>query len=82
MFVIGGVQFSSENSVPKLREFDLEKGIWKFISAKGDIPLGRVGHTLLTYDINTILMFGGVITLQENLVQDNNLYIFQLGTRS
>ncbi|KAF8288418.1 hypothetical protein TcYC6_0035210 [Trypanosoma cruzi] len=81
MLVFGGVQFSTQESVLELREFDLEKGQWKILPGKGEIPAGRIGHALVSYMSDWLILVGGVIRSSNGPVQDNGLYIYHLRTQ-
>ncbi|RNF08333.1 putative Kelch repeat protein [Trypanosoma rangeli] len=81
MLVFGGIQFLTQETILELREFDFENGQWNILPSKGDIPAGRIGHVLLSYMSDKVLLLGGVIGSPNGPVQDSNLYIYDVPTQ-
>ncbi|KEG05447.1 hypothetical protein DQ04_21911000 [Trypanosoma grayi] len=81
MLVFGGIQFSTLEPISELRGFDLQKGKWYIVHAKGDVPGGRIGHVLLSCSSGATIMVGGVISTLDGSVQDNSLCIYHVRTQ-
>ncbi|ESL05327.1 hypothetical protein TRSC58_07028 [Trypanosoma rangeli SC58] len=81
MLVFGGIKFSTSEKILELREFDFENGQWNILPSKGDVPEGRIGHVLLSYMNDKVLLLGGVIGSPNGPVQDSNLYIYDVPTQ-
>ncbi|RNF05506.1 putative Kelch repeat protein [Trypanosoma conorhini] len=81
MLVFGGIQFSTQESISELREFDFQNAQWKILHDTGDVPAGRIGHVLLSYMSDKVLLLGGVVRSPNGPVQDLSLYIYHVPTR-
>ncbi|KAL8213725.1 hypothetical protein R6Q57_003174 [Mikania cordata] len=54
--------------------FDVEKGCWSLIEAKGDIPVARSGHTIVQAG-SSLILFGGEDNKRKKM---NDLHMFDL----
>lgn len=60
MLIFGGVSFKSQKKLRSLYEFNLEFGTWRELSPRGQLPEGRIGHAVITFQQNMIVIGGSI----------------------
>ena len=74
LYIFGGRAHDME-PLDDLYQFDISKGIWKKVTAKGKYPSGRWAHTMTLIDNTKFLVFGGCNSTEYF----NDLYEFSFG---
>jgi hypothetical protein len=60
MLIFGGVSFKTQKKLRSLYEFNLEFGTWRELNPRGQMPEGRIGHAVVTFQQNMIVIGGSV----------------------
>ncbi|CUG03912.1 Hypothetical protein, putative [Bodo saltans] len=60
MLIFGGVSFKTQKKLRSLYEFNLEFGTWRELNPRGQMPEGRIGHAVVTFQQNMIVIGGSI----------------------